>query len=356
MDGLIAVTYRCNAHCVMCNTWCNPSQPADEITAADLRSLPSLEFANVTGGEPFMRDDLVDLVEVLVGKAKRVVVSTNGYYTDRVLALARRFPHIGVRVSLEGLPAANDQLRGLPDGFDHGLRTILRLRAFGLRDIGFGITLSDRNADDLMELYELADAMGVEFATAAIHNSYYFHKFDNAFDDPDHVARKLEEVAQRLLRTRRPKSWFRAWFNMGLANYVRGGDRLLPCGVAEDLFFVDPFGEVRPCNAMEETMGSLKQRSFDEIWTSPEARLVRSHVATCTRNCWMIGSVSPAMKKNLRVPAAWVLRAKLTRTTPAVHPPIADRPAEAAPAAPASSAPVPSAPAPASSGDPESAA
>jgi MoaA/NifB/PqqE/SkfB family radical SAM enzyme len=326
MDGLIAVTYRCNAHCVMCNTWCHPSRPEDELTAADLRSLPRLEFANVTGGEPFLRDDIADLVAVLAQKAKRVVVSTNGYFTDRVLALAQRFPHIGVRVSLEGLPAANDQLRGLPDGFDHGLRTLLRLRAAGLRDIGFGITLSDRNADDLMELYELADAMGMEFATAAIHNSYYFHKFDNAFDDPEHVARKLEEVARRLLRTRKPKSWFRAWFNMGLANYVRGGDRLLPCGVAEDLFFVDPFGEVRPCNAMEETMGSLKRQSFDEIWASPEARRVRSQVAACTRNCWMIGSVSPAMKKHLRVPAAWVLRAKLTGKAPPVGLPHGRRP------------------------------
>ena len=112
MDGLIAVTYRCNAHCVMCNTWCNPSQPADEITAADLRSLPSLEFANVTGGEPFMRDDLADLVEVLVGKAKRVVVSTNGYYTDRVLALAREaigdFLRTGEPVEVLGQSAAAD--------------------------------------------------------------------------------------------------------------------------------------------------------------------------------------------------------------------------------------------------------
>jgi MoaA/NifB/PqqE/SkfB family radical SAM enzyme len=318
MEGLIAVTYRCNAHCVMCNTWCHPSDPADEITAADLRSLPRLEFANVTGGEPLLRDDIADLVGVLMQKAKRVVLSTNGYYTDRAVALARRFPGIGVRVSLEGLPAANDQLRGLPDGFDHGLRTILRLRAEGLQDIGFGITLSDRNADDLIELYELADAMGMEFATAAIHNSYYFHKTDNAFIDPDHVAAKIEEVARLLLHTCRPKNWFRAWFNMGLANYVRGGDRLLPCGVAGDVFFVDPFGEVRPCNAMEETMGSLKERSFGEIWEGAEARRVRGLVASCPSNCWMIGSVSPAMKKNLRVPAAWVVRAKLGRRLPPV--------------------------------------
>ena len=333
MEGLIAVTYRCNAHCVMCNTWCHPSDPADEITAADLRSLPNLEFANVTGGEPLLRDDLADLVAVLMRKAKRVVVSTNGYYTDRALALAQRFPRIGVRVSLEGLPAANDQLRGLPDGFDHGLRTILRLRALGLEDIGFGITLSDRNADDLIELYELADAMGMEFATAAIHNSYYFHKLDNSFIEPEHVARKIEEVARLLLRTRKPKNWFRAWFNMGLANYVRGGDRLLPCGVADDVFFVDPFGEVRPCNAMEETMGSLKQRSFGEIWASPEARRVRAQVASCTRNCWMIGSVSPAMKRNIRVPAAWVLRAKLTGKVPPLRPPLGGSRSGAAPQA-----------------------
>ncbi len=320
MQGLIAVTYRCNARCTMCNTWQHPSAPADELTAADLRTLPRLEFANITGGEPFMRDDLANIVAVVSAKAERVVVSTNGYYTDRVVALATRFPNIGVRVSLEGLPAANDQLRGLVDGFDHGLRTILQLRARGLKDIGFGITLSDRNADDLLELYELADAMGVEFATAATHNSYYFHKFDNAFSDPEHVASRLEQVAQRLLRTRRPKNWFRAWFNLGLANYVRGGKRLLPCGVADDLFFVDPFGEVRPCNGMEATMGSLKRQSFQQIWSSAEARAVRQRVARCEQACWMIGSVAPAMKKDLRTPATWVLRSKLAGRPLPVHP------------------------------------
>ena len=309
-----------HARCAMCNTWQHPTQPADEITAYDLRSLPKLEFANVTGGEPFMRDDIAEIVGVVARKAQRVVISTNGYYTDRVLALAEQFPRIGIRVSLQGLPAANDQLRGLPDGFDHGLRTILRLRARGVRDIGFGITLSDRNADDLIELYELADAMGVEFATAATHNSYYFHKFDNAFADPDRIASRLEELARRLLQTRRPKSWFRAWFNMGLANYVRGRDRLLPCGVAEDVFFVDPFGEIRPCNALEETMGSLKRHSFNEIWTSAQAQSVRAKVATCGRNCWMIGSVAPAMKKDLRIPGSWVLRAKLSGNLPPVGP------------------------------------
>jgi len=318
MEGLIAVTYRCNAHCYMCNTWQHPTEPAEELTAQDLRSLPNLKFANVTGGEPFLREDLGEIIEVLRGKADRIVVSTNGYYTDRVLELAKRFPELGFRVSLEGLPAANDELRGLEDGFDHGLRTLLRLRAMGVKDIGFGITLSDRNADDLLELYELADAMGLEFATAAVHNSYYFHKYDNVIADPERIAGNLEELARRLLKTNRPKNWFRAWFNLGLANYVRGGQRLLPCEVATDVFFVDPLGEVRPCNAMEVSMGSLKEQPFEEIWSSERAGKVRCAVESCDKDCWMIGSVSPAMKKYVRVPATWVVKAKLTGTLPPV--------------------------------------
>lgn len=300
----------------MCNTWANPSSPDEEITVRDLEKLPHLTFANITGGEPFLREDIADLVDVVVRKADRIVISTNGYLTEQILRVARRFPSLGFRVSLEGLPAANDELRGLKDGFDHGLRTLLQLRHLGVKDIGFGITLSDRNADDLLELYELAEAMGVEFATAAIHNTYYFHKYDNRFQDPEHVAQNLEELARRLLAANRPKNWFRAWFNLGLANYVRGGSRLLPCNMGSDVFFVDPFGEVRPCNGMEESMGSLKTQEFAEIWEGPKAGEVRTRVADCAQNCWMIGSVAPAMKRALPQVSWWVARAKLTGRMP----------------------------------------
>ena len=126
MEALIAITYRCNARCHMCNTWQHPSKPEAEMQPSDLESLPALKFANITGGEPFLRADIGDIVDVLKPKAERIVVSTNGYFTDRVIALAERYPDLGFRISLEGLPAANDELRGLKDGFDHGLRTLLR--------------------------------------------------------------------------------------------------------------------------------------------------------------------------------------------------------------------------------------
>ncbi|MGE4291127.1 MAG: glycosyltransferase [Desulfovibrio sp.] len=312
-EGLVCLTYRCNAHCHMCNIWDFPTSTAEEITPADLEKLPpGFKFINLTGGEPFLRADIAEVVETVLPKTERVVISTNGWFTDRITALLERFPQkVGVRVSLEGLPATNDQLRGLKDGFDHGLRTLLRLRAMGVPDIGFGITVSDKNALDMLDLYELSESMGLEFATAAMHNNFYFHKFDNSFRDTEMISEQFRRLAVRLLRTRRPKNWFRAWFNYGLANYVRGGKRLLPCEVGSDLFFLDPFGEVRPCNGMEASMGNLKRASFEEIWNSPEAGDVRRRVCRCDAQCWMIGSVAPAMKKRLSVPAAWIARNQL---------------------------------------------
>jgi radical SAM protein with 4Fe4S-binding SPASM domain len=316
MEAAIVVTYRCNARCAMCGTWKHPTRREAEFTPNLLKKLPALAFANVTGGEPFLREDLAEIVSVLSERSSRIVISTNGYFTDRVLALSDRFPAVGIRISLEGLPAANDELRGLPDGFDHGLRTLLELQRRGRKDIGFGITVSDRNAEDLLELYELARAMQLEFATAVVHNSYYFHKHDNVIHDPEKVIRCFEELVRRLLRSRRTKEWFRAYFNYGLTNYIRGHPRLLPCAAGDDMFFVDPAGEIRPCNGLEEesdasSMGNLRSLSFDEIWNGERARAIRERLRSCPRRCWMIGTASPAMKREIAKPLRWIFRNKI---------------------------------------------
>lgn len=314
MEACLIVTYRCNARCYMCNTWRNPTRKEDEFHADLIEKLPAgLDFINITGGEPFLREDLDRLVEIALSKTNRLVISTNGYFTDKIAKLAETFGNqIGVRISLEGLPAANDELRGIKNGFDHALRSLLILQGMGIQDIGFGITVSDRNAKDMIELFRLANAMGVEFATATTHNSFYFHKQDNIYIDSEMVAAEFEKISRELLKTNRPKNWFRAYFNMGLANKVRGNARPLPCEVGTDMFFLDPFGNILPCNGSDEPMimGNLKRHTFDQIWNSPEAEAVRKRVRDCSKHCWMIGSASPAMKKRLRVPSQWVIKNK----------------------------------------------
>lgn len=316
MEAAIVTTYRCNSRCQMCFTWKFPTKVEEEFKPSLLEKLPSLSFCNVTGGEPFLRDDIGEITHILLKKAKRVVVSTNGWLTDRIVDLARAEKGLGVRISLDGLPATHDELSGTPHSFDHGLRTLLELKRIGLKDIGFGITVSDRNATDMLELYYLAKYLKVEFATAIVHNSYYFHKADNKIAKTEEVTHQFEEITRELLKTWRVKNWYRAYFNHGLIQMIQGKGRLLPCRAGTDLFFLDPWGEIRPCNGMEEgiwyeSLGNLNQSTFEEIWSSEKAQKVRENVADCQKSCWMIGTASPAMKRNVLKPTLWVLKHKI---------------------------------------------
>ena len=172
-DASIILTYRCPMQCKMCNIWKNPTDKHKELKAEELRSLPKLKFINLTGGEPFVREDLEEIVDVCYTKTDRIVISTSGWFDDRVIALAKKYPQIGIRISIEGLSQKNDDLRGRQGGFDKGLRTLLKLREMGVKDIGFGCTVSNYNSKDMLSLYSLSRSLGMEFATASFHNSYY---------------------------------------------------------------------------------------------------------------------------------------------------------------------------------------
>lgn len=316
MDGSIIVTYRCPMRCKMCNIWENPTKLSEEFKPELLRKLPHMRSVNITGGEPFVREDIEDIVRILETKTDRIVFSTSGYFSDRILAMARKHPCVGYRISIEGLSCKNDELRGRNGGFDKGLHTLLELRRMGVKDIGFGITVSNNNSADMLNLYELSRNLKMQFATASFHNSFYFHKYDNKVTNIDEVCGNFDELIQRLMRENSPKSWFRAFFNLGLINYVKGGRRMLPCEAGTENFFVDPFGNVLPCNGMEEscwfdTMGNLNDvASFDEIWNSEKAVQVREKVANCPKSCWMVGSASPVMKKYIRQVLPWVAKNK----------------------------------------------
>ena len=313
--GTVIVTYRCNARCNMCDCFKDPTKPSEEITLEDIKKLPEMAFTNITGGEPFVRQDIPDIVRELYKKSDRIVISTNGYFTDRIIALCKEFPKVGIRISIEGLQETNDKIRGIPDGFNRGYNTLKTLVEMGHPDVGFGMTVQDMNCEDLVPLYNIANDMGMEFATATLHNSFYFRKTDNKIDDKLKVAQNFEKLINELLKSNSPKKWFRAYFNHGLINYIYGNKRLLPCDMSKNAFFIDPFCDVIPCNGMAKkaVMGNLKEQSWDELWNSKKAEMVRTKVRCCDRECWMIGSVSPAMHKYIWKPALWVIKHKFLR-------------------------------------------
>lgn len=313
--GTVIVTYRCNARCNMCNVYKYPTKGAEEIQLADIKKLPEMAFTNITGGEPFVRNDIPEIVEELYKKSNRIVISTNGFFTEKIISLCERYPRLGIRISIEGLEKTNDEIRKIPDGFRRGYETLKRLVEMGHKDVGFGMTVQDLNCEDLVPLYRISDEMGMEFATATLHNSFYFHKYDNVFEDKHKIAQNFEKLIQELLKSDSPKKWFRAYFNHGLINYIYGNKRLLPCDMSKNAFFIDPFCDVVPCNGTDEkaVMGNLRAQSWQELWHSQKADEVRKCTKACQKNCWMIGSASPAMHKYIWVPAWWVIKHKFLK-------------------------------------------
>ena len=91
-DISIITTYRCPMQCKMCNIWKNPTDPRLEIQPEELEILPHVKFINITGGEPFIREDLDKIVEVAFRKAPRVVISTSGIFSPTPILAPRTTP------------------------------------------------------------------------------------------------------------------------------------------------------------------------------------------------------------------------------------------------------------------------
>jgi len=319
MECAIITTYRCNARCGMCDIWKNPSKASEEFKPEILEKIPAgMQRLNITGGEALLRKDIAEIVRILDKKTKRLEISTNGYFFDRIETIAKEFPDITIRVSVEGLPALNDRLRGIQNGFDHAMRTVLRLKELGIKDIGFAMTISGENCYDLLDLYTLVASMDIEFANAVVHNSFYFHKLNNEIKNKKEIERIMLKFMERLLNSPRKnikkkiKDWFRAYLNLGLLRHVQGEERPIPCGAGTDTFFLDPWGRVLACNGSVKPMimGDLKTQTFVDIWGGEQAARAREQVKNCKQNCWMTGTAVPAMRKNPWEPIKWVLRNK----------------------------------------------
>lgn len=319
MQGSLITTYRCNAHCNMCNIWQHPTSPVDEIDPAYYAKLPAGLRINITGGEATLRRDIDKIFEILYPKASLLELSTNGYNTDTIVALARKYPNILIRVSVEGLPKINDSKRGLVNGFDHALRTILELKKTKCKNIGFSVVISPDNYSDLVSLYELCVALEVELGNSTVHNSWYFHKHDNVVESAD-ALREHERFVKALLTSKRRgikaklKDYGRAYFNRSIHRRLRGDEPGYrpPCGALSDFFFIDPAGNVSPCNgsADEWIIGNIKECDLEQILKSPKAREVAEKVKACKRNCAFIVTERHDMVRRPWIPIAWILKNK----------------------------------------------
>jgi MoaA/NifB/PqqE/SkfB family radical SAM enzyme len=322
MDLTVIPTFRCNSRCQMCYIWKNPTEPKLEVTAETLSKLPDgFDNLNLSGGEPTLRRDLADLVDVLYPKARIMEISSNGLNPEKLVPIIRKYPDIKVRFSLEGDEATSNQIRGEDDGYAIKTRGLRLLQEAGGRDLGFAFVIQDENVDQLVKTYEFARSQGFELATSTLHNAWQFYKNDNYFYDRVKVARKVEGLVTELLRSGKVKNWFRGYLNLGLIEKILGHQRLIPCVAGTGFAFIDPWSDVWACNVRSDLpMGNLAKQSWESIIGSDTAQSSIAKVRACEQNCWMVTTARTAMRSNLipqapkAGPLLWVLKNKLKVT------------------------------------------
>jgi len=157
------VTRRCNLHCIHCYSQSQDIDYPGEMTTEkgkafidDLADfgVPVLLFS---GGEPFRRKDIFELVAYSIGKGIRTVFSTNGTLITR--EVAQRLKTLGVSyvgISLDGMRDTNDRFRGMKGAFDLAMQGIKNCQEAGVK-VGLRFTMNRINVQDLPQIFDLIE-------------------------------------------------------------------------------------------------------------------------------------------------------------------------------------------------------
>lgn len=319
-DAVLAITYNCNARCRMCDIW--KIENNNLLEPEYYARLPkSLRNINISGGEPFLNKDIVKIIEVIhkVCPKARIVISSNGYATELILKhfkeIQKIFPHIAIRISIDGLNTFHNYMRGRDDFFERSIETVKKLKELNAGDLGISYTASDDNLDQMLDIYNLANELGIVYTFCGIAHS---SDIENYFTDEDKPISKLPQLVEGLnhminneLQKWQLNSLARACYLSGVYTHAKYGKRKIFCGALDVLFYMDPHGEVLSCNALGKKLFNIKDKPFEEAWLSNEANTIRQIVKNCPRPCWMLCTVSPYLKKKPFYLLKWILVNKM---------------------------------------------
>jgi Fe-coproporphyrin III synthase len=275
----------------------NAKEPMDKKY---YNNLPNFSTINITGGEPFLRDEIEDIIEILRKKSKRIIISTNGLLSTRILRVAKKYPWLGFRFSLDGIGVKNDKMRGIPGAFDRIVELIKDLKAIGVKDMGICATFGYGNEDQVMPLHNLAKRLDVQFLMIVRHDSFYYNKKNKPFD-VKLLEKNLNELIKKgYFRTFDLKNYGRAYYTHGSIEFAKGNKRLMGCDAGWTSFYLDPYGEIFPCVILGKSLGNIRKDRIGDV----------RRKINCSLNCWMPCTVNQQIRSNPLPAMGWLIRSK----------------------------------------------
>lgn len=314
------VTENCNAHCSHCLLGQRTEWVKDELTIDEIEkvsaSMGDMLFFTPTGGEPFIRKDLAEIVHIFKvnNHAANVGIPTNGSLTGRIVetteTMLRQNPNIDLHidVSIDGIGEDHDRIRNTPGLFDKAVRTYKELRRLEKHYPNFSvcvqITVSALNQDRLLPLYDyLGHELGVNTVFTLLTRGEPADPMTKDFDITRYE--ELHRALERDNKARILSGYYKMPFSDVLnakrivrpriiAKTVRENRYQIPCyaGTLGGAMFSR--GQVLPCEVRPDRMiANVRDYDYDfgKVWFSKRAdemrRDIRDTRCFCTYECFL---------------------------------------------------------------------
>ena len=164
-----SITYSCQSKCLTCNIW--QIKPKGELDLREIRAFadknPYFKWIEITGGEPFLRSDIVDIVKAFAESSKSLYVLTMPTNSlcrleseiERIEEILKiGIPKVSITLSLDGYGELHDKIRGIPGNYSRVMAMAKKLKelqaTYKNLFFVFGYTMSKFNEGRLIDTVE----------------------------------------------------------------------------------------------------------------------------------------------------------------------------------------------------------
>lgn len=298
------ITSQCNSRCKTCNTWKIKKDISKELSFDEISKIfqnfpKTVNWMSFTGGEPFLRKDFGDILELAAKKLKFLTISSNGLLTKNVLDVLNELPDFPmvVNFSIDGPKEVHDNIRGFEGAFEKTWKTysealVLSKKRRNLR-VGFETTVSSLNINHLKEFLEEKLKEGHKpTLTFAQEGNLYTNFGMEQLSPKEHLnaVKELISLQKYYLNVLNPIDYVEKSFLNKIIPFLKGETKQpYKCVAGSRALAINPFGEVFPCLIWNHSLGNLRQNDYNikKIVKQPLIKEARNMIKAeqCT-NCW----------------------------------------------------------------------
>ncbi len=302
------ITRQCNLSCVHCRASAEYGPYEGEFTTEQCRRLIdniasfSKPVVILTGGEPYLRDDIFDIAAYGDKKGLRMVLATNGtVVTDDIAKRTRESGIKRVSISLDGSDEkSHDDFRGVPGAFAGSLRGIEAFKRVGV-EFQVNTTITRLNHHQIQDILRLAISLGAaahhifllvptgrarDMADQEITREDYektLHWFyEESFTSPIQLKATCAPHFYRIYHQRKKEMKDKSKMPQSPLHTMTRG-----CMGGSSFCFISHTGQVQPCGFLEIDCGRIREKEFRDIWENSKVfndlRDFRTYKGKCGR-------------------------------------------------------------------------